>query len=184
MLDTTKRLDAASELFADNAAQESKPCEQCGQPFEPRSGAGGSRQRFCSTECRHAFRTNDRQANPSAQPARPARSHVAGLPAVIPPAEKDAPADTPEDRCWSVQEQSRIECSATVDNEIEIEQLSPLHPDENVRIHVARSNAVRLARCILFATGFKSVLIATGDGGGGYSDVEDGDLPERFGESA
>ena len=36
------------------------------------------------------------------------------------------------------------------------------------------------ARCILWAAGFKSVLIATGDGGGGYRDVEDGDSPERF----
>ena len=36
-----------------------------------------------------------------------------------------------------------------------------------------RSNAVRLARCILWAAGFKSVLIATGDGSGGYCDVED-----------
>jgi hypothetical protein len=39
---------------------------------------------------------------------------------------------------------------------------------------------VRLARCILWAAGFKSVLIATGDGGGGYRDIEDGDLPEHF----
>ena len=30
------------------------------------------------------------------------------------------------------------------------------------------------ARCIPWAAGFKSVLIATGDGGGGYRDVEDG----------
>jgi len=29
-------------------------------------------------------------------------------------------------------------------------------------------------------SGFKSVLIATGDESGGYSDVEDGDLPEHF----
>ena|SRR6516165_10286726 len=40
--------------------------------------------------------------------------------------------------------------------------------------------APRLARCILWATGFKSALIATGDGGGGYCDVEDGALPEHF----
>ena len=53
------------------------------------------------------------------------------------------------------------------------------HEDENIR-NVARSNAVRLARCIPWAAGFKSVLIATGDGGGGYSDIEDGSLPEQF----
>jgi hypothetical protein len=39
---------------------------------------------------------------------------------------------------------------------------------------------VRLARCILSATGFKTALIATLDGGGGYWDIEDGGLPERF----
>jgi hypothetical protein len=84
------------------------------------------------------------------------------------------------DYCWAVPSQARIECWATNEDEIEIEQTSPVHEDENIRIDVARSNAVRLARCILWAAGFKSVLIATGDGGGGYRDIEDGDLPEHF----
>ena len=30
-------------------------CEQCGKPFEPRSGSGGSVQRFCCTRCRLSF---------------------------------------------------------------------------------------------------------------------------------
>jgi hypothetical protein len=30
-------------------------CEQCGKPFEPRSGSGGSIQRFCCTRCRLSF---------------------------------------------------------------------------------------------------------------------------------
>jgi hypothetical protein len=93
---------------------------------------------------------------------------------------KDEPADTAEDICWVVPFQPRIECWATNEDEIEIEQISPIHEDENIRIDVARSNAVRLARCILWAAGFNSVLIATSDGGGGYRDVEDGDLPEHF----
>jgi hypothetical protein len=100
------------------------------------------------------------------------------------PKPKDEPADTAEDDSaeyrWAVPSQARIECSATNEDEIEIEQISPVHPDENVSIHVTRSSAVRLARCILFATGFKTTLIATLDGGGGYCDVEDGSLPEQF----
>ncbi len=30
-------------------------CEKCGKPFEPRSGSGGSVQRFCCTACRLCF---------------------------------------------------------------------------------------------------------------------------------
>jgi hypothetical protein len=30
-------------------------CEKCGNPFEPRSGSGGSVQRFCCTACRLCF---------------------------------------------------------------------------------------------------------------------------------
>jgi hypothetical protein len=174
MLDTTTRVDPAS-LFDD-----SKPlCDQCDKPFEPRSKSGGKPQRFCSPECRAAFHTQPQRGQRS-----PTCSAITALPAVIEPAEKDAPAspaaDDSADYCWAVPSQASIECSPTNDDEIEIEQISPVHEDENVRIHVARSNAVRLARCILWAAGFKSVLIATGDGGGGYRDVEDGDLPEHF----
>ena len=60
------------------------------------------------------------------------------------------------DYCWAVPSQARIECWATNEDKIEIEQTSPVHEDENIRIDVARSNAVRLARCILWAAGFKS----------------------------
>jgi hypothetical protein len=32
-------------------------CDRCGAPFSPRRGSGGSRQRFCSSECRLDFHT-------------------------------------------------------------------------------------------------------------------------------
>jgi hypothetical protein len=32
-------------------------CDRCGTPFSPRWGSGGSRQRFCSSECRLGFHT-------------------------------------------------------------------------------------------------------------------------------
>jgi hypothetical protein len=38
-------------------------CEHCQQPFEPRSGSGGKRQRFCSSECRTAFHAKDRKGS-------------------------------------------------------------------------------------------------------------------------
>jgi hypothetical protein len=34
---------------------EPRSCEKCGKPFEPRSGSGGSAQRFCSKDCRRSF---------------------------------------------------------------------------------------------------------------------------------
>jgi hypothetical protein len=167
MLDITSRPSAASpDLIG-------KPLyENCHTSFEPRAGSGGKPQRFCSTDCRRAFNNAQRAPTPP--------TCIAPNPPAVPdsPQPKPAPAPIGEDRCWVVPFQPRIECSATHDDEVEIEQISSIHSDENVRIHVARSNAVRLARNILFAAGFKSVLIATLDGVGGYSDVEDGDLPE------
>jgi hypothetical protein len=170
MLDTTARPSAAI-ADADLLDHQAK-CGQCGKPFEPRSKSGGKPQRFCSSECRFEFHAQRGQHSPTC-------SAITALPAVTEPPEKDAPAAS-EDYCWVVPFQPRIECSLTNDDEIEIEQISPIHEDENIRIDVARSNAVRLARCILWAAGFKSVLIATGDGGGGYRDIEDGALPEHF----
>ena len=34
---------------------ELRSCEKCGNPFTPRSGSGGSFQRFCCTGCRLGF---------------------------------------------------------------------------------------------------------------------------------
>jgi hypothetical protein len=161
------------------AATPTTLCRQCSKPFEPRSGSGGKPQRFCSTDCRTAFHG----AEPQRAQRSPTCSNVAQLPAVIQPAKKDGSAGTAEDDssnwCWSVPYQARIECSATNDDEIEIEEISDLDESENVRIVLARSNAVRLARSILYAAGFRSILIATG-AKGGYCDVEDGGLPEHF----
>jgi hypothetical protein len=170
MLDNTQRIDPAS-FFDDNKPR----CDQCGEPFEPRTGNGGKPQRFCSSECRVAFHNEPQRGQRSPTCIAPSL-----LAAVQEPKPKAAPGAIGEDYCWVVPFQPRIECSQTNDDEIEIEQISPVHDDENIRICVARSNAVRLARCILWAAGFKSALIATGDGGGGYRDVEDGDLPEQF----
>ena len=95
MLDTTQRPSAAS---ADLLGHQPK-CDQCGEPFEPRSKSGGKPQRFCSPECRAAFH---------AQPQRGQRSPTCSapsLPAAVedpkPKAAPGAPAKDSEDFDWS-----------------------------------------------------------------------------------
>jgi hypothetical protein len=141
-------------------------CEQCGEPIPAKDRQHGSPQRFCGSKCRKAFH----KASPNSETLR------TNLPAVIEPKPK---SEDGGGLCWAVPHQRRIECWATNDDEIEIEEYSERGESDNVRICVARCNAVRLARSILYATGFKGVLIATG-AKGGYCDVEDGGLPEHF----
>jgi hypothetical protein len=155
MFDTTARPSAASADLIGHAdlLDHQAKCGQCGKPFEPRSKSGGKPQRFCSSECRFEFHAQRGQRSPTC--IAPSLSA-----AVEESKPKAAPAATGEDDsadyCWAVPSQARIECWATNEDEIEIEQTSPVHEDENIRIDVARSNAVRLARCILWAAGFKS----------------------------
>jgi hypothetical protein len=190
--------------FSNDSPKLNLECEHCGRPFTPRLGSGGRRQRFCSSECRTAFNNAERssqqinheptyhqQINENPQRIGPTAETLGtespepsttalNLPALTESATTESEsAATDEGWCWAVPRQARIECSATTDHEIEIEEYSDLDESENVRICVARTNAVRLARCILYATGFKSILIATGVEGG-WSDVEDGNLPEHF----
>jgi hypothetical protein len=154
-----------------------KICEQCAKPFEPRSRSGGKPQRFCSPPCRAAYHASERQRGQRS----PTLDAPSTLPAVIQPKPGPAPAATDEGYCWAVPQQARIECWLTNDDEVEIEETSEQHDSENVRITVTRGNAVQLARSILFAAGFKTVLIATAvKGGYCYCDVEDGNLPEQF----
>lgn len=75
---------------------------------------------------------------------------------------------------WGIPPQREIRVSTISDGDIEIEEISPLGSDEDARIVVNVSNAVRMARSILYAAGFQGILIATTDGGGGYRDLDDG----------
>jgi hypothetical protein len=46
-----------------------KTCEHCGSEFPPRNGSGGSRQRFCSSDCRGLFHKSQRsQRAPACTP--------------------------------------------------------------------------------------------------------------------
>ena len=42
-----------------------QPCHECGNAFTPRHGSGGSKQRFCSDECRMAFHKERQRAQRS-----------------------------------------------------------------------------------------------------------------------
>lgn len=53
--------------------------------------------------------------------------------------------------------------------------------DENQRVFVAAQNAVRLARMILLAAGFKNIVISSGMSGG-VVDLEDGYGPLKVRE--
>jgi hypothetical protein len=83
------------------------------------------------------------------------------------------------DFVWVIPSQLEITTRALTNGGVEIWQDGQFGADEAVTIHVAAHNAVQLARSILWAAGFKTVLIATG-GAGGWSDVEDGDTPDNF----
>lgn len=75
--------------------------------------------------------------------------------------------------------QREIQVSTLSDKSIEIAEISPLGSEDDARIIVNTSNAVRLARCILFAAGFQNILFAVG-GPGGYEDLEDGGEAWQF----
>jgi hypothetical protein len=74
-----------------------KTCEQCGSEFPPRNGSGGSRQRFCSSDCRGLFHKSQRSQR------APACNH-ATLPPASQPKPENLPQATPEpseDFDWS-----------------------------------------------------------------------------------
>jgi len=91
------------------------------------------------------------------------------------------PIAQPDDgKCWALPRQDRMEVYATNDDTIEIVQISPMGESEDVRIDIARSNAVALARRILYAAGFSGLCLGGAVNGRGYYDLHDGSLPEHF----
>lgn len=98
--DELRKVDAiAAEIAAEDATR--PRCEQCGEPFDPRKGSGGKRQRFCSTECRQAFHAK-----------APQQPKAAALPAVVPPPaptrEFEPDFDWGDDDCVIVESQAAV----------------------------------------------------------------------------
>ena len=81
---------------------------------------------------------------------------------------------------YGIPPQPEIQVSTVADGSIEIAEISPLGSEDDARIVVNVSNAVRLARCILFAAGFQNILFAVGGPGGGYEDLHDGGEAWQF----
>ena len=149
-------------------------CRHCVELFEPRQRSGGKPQQFCSSACRFAFHQRGQRDelgptcnSPSAEPSTATHFDPQNEPA--------------EQHCWSIEPQAEVCVLAVNDGSIEIEQKSPMGKDDDQRIFVAAQNAVRLARMILFAAGFKNIVIATGMGGG-FVDIEDGYEPHKVRE--
>jgi predicted nucleic acid-binding Zn ribbon protein len=55
-------------------------CDRCGTPFSPRRGSGGSRQRFCSSECRLDFHTQRQRMERRAAYIAPTTLPATGVP--------------------------------------------------------------------------------------------------------
>ena len=87
----------------------------------------------------------------------------------------ETPDDDDDTYYWELPARDKIEFHPTKENVIEIYQRSPVGESEDTRIDVHFSDAVGFARRVLWAAGFKTVLIATGDIGG-YVDLEDGSV--------
>jgi predicted nucleic acid-binding Zn ribbon protein len=61
LCDTEKKAVLAFREHVDGK----QPCDKCGDDFTPRHGSGGSKQRFCSDECRMAFHKERQRAQRS-----------------------------------------------------------------------------------------------------------------------
>lgn len=146
-------------------------CRQCVGLFEPRHGSGGKPQQFCSSACRFAFhqRRQRGELRPTCDSAEPSAAAVHNQ------------NEPPEQQSWSIEPQAEVSVLAAKGGSIEIEQKSPMGKDDDQRIFITAPNAVRLARMIMLAAGFKNIVIAT-DFGGGFVDIEDGYNPHKVGE--
>ena len=90
------------------------------------------------------------------------------------------PEPEEEETFWCIPPQAEIEISKLPGGAVRIHQVpGPGTQSEGETITVAQNNAVALARRILWAAGWQAVLIAAGSGGG-YVDVNDGDIPGDF----
>lgn len=96
------------------------------------------------------------------------------------PVVQEPEPDDDENAVWGIEAQAEIEISRLPGGSVLIhEPPGPGTQAEGERIVVTAGNAVAFARRVLWAAGFKGVLIAT-SAGGGYCDLEDGDTAGEF----
>lgn len=82
---------------------------------------------------------------------------------------------------WGVPSQRAIEAREAAGGAVELWQECQSGSEEGFIINIAAGNAVAVARSVLYAAGFKNILIATLEKGG-YVDVDDGQLAANFGK--
>lgn len=160
---------------------EQPTCAQCDKPFAQRKGSGGKTQRFCKPECRaawHADRQRSQRGPTCSEETQLAAGTVARSEENHPCAEfaVEEPGDL--EVYWGIHSQIAIEVRPLKDGGVEIAQENASRDEEDL-VHVAAGNAVRLARSILYAAGFKSIGIFT-HVKGGCEDIQDGDEPRHF----
>jgi hypothetical protein len=133
MLDVTTQLPLVETETPD---PDSKPCEQCGKPFVPRSRSGGSPQRFCSQDCRRAFSdaADQRPASvPASASVEPASAPASGqLLASVPPATpKEDRFDWASDEVVVLREQPATAIYHNPAGGLVIRQRSPYWDDDD-----------------------------------------------------
>jgi hypothetical protein len=155
-------------------------CQHCGQWFMPRARSGGRPQKYCRPECTRAADAERKAgtANPHQPESQPAESPaLAPSEDVITPVVNLDPWQGRIDRQYAIEIAGVPNCGST---DVHIEQEGQHgFGDESSTIIVTAANAVRVARMILWAAGFRSVTIAAGVKGG-WVDVEDGQEADQF----
>ena len=148
-------------------------CHHCGEFFDPRSGSGGKKQKYCTEECRRAA-DNERKANAPQRAQRAEAETSEG---------DDHPIEEIETFHGSIPRQLEIKVKSTkgesyMGNDVELQQEGHYgFAEETDTIIVSSQNVLRLVRMILWAHGFKTIKIAHSDNGMMWEDLNDGDEP-------
>jgi hypothetical protein len=136
----------------------SSMCDNCGQPFEPRSGSGGKPQRFCSTGCRQAHHAD--KANVANVGQRGEAQTT--LPVVVPqPEPESALAEPVEDFSWRdddsvvLPQQEATAVYVNRDNDLVIRQQR--WPEDDVFIYIQNANVMTFIDKLCDVAGIPSV---------------------------
>ena len=176
----------------------------CGQWFFPRSG-GGKAQRFCKPECRAQYHLEHKPKPEAPEPSASERRNllingVKDFDAKMPPetaaelvdrmladgrisAPRSERRTTYEPTAWEgcIARQAETWVKTIKEgNDFSVEVVQESNAAEGTeRIYVTASNAVELARSILWAAGFRAVGIYAVVAGG-HVDIEDGARAYQF----
>lgn len=167
----------AGEMCSTSSVAEPS-CDQCGNEFKPRHGSGGKPQRFCSTKCRLAFHSEGQRPQHAPTCDTVTEEIRATTPEATAKPIMHEPWQGRIDRQYSIEIAGVNNCGS-IDVHIEQEGQHG-YGEESAVVIVSASNAVRFARMVLWAAGFKAVTIAAMPRPGQYLDIEDGAEADQF----